>query len=338
MAPTEHLRVADFGTVTPLRSQTLWHAIAYGVSGGGPPTLSFVRPEHPYVSIGYHRRTSEVDTDECARRGWPVYRRMVGGGPVYLDEGQLFFQITMPMSAIPPSRPRALRWLLAPVVEAYRAVGVDAEIDDRLEIVVGDRKVCGYGAGQIGDAAIVVGNLIETFDHDAAASVMQAPSHEARAELVRLMRRYVAATPADASSFRDAAITAYSTHLGMPPLAGMLTSTELEHLDELDRRFVDPTWLAGHDRPEPSAWQVKVRAGVFAFAATDGRAQIVVGVDGGRLIDVTLSDPGLNGATAKLQNTLIGLDLASATATLEKAGVEGRRLSSLLSLAEPRRS
>ena len=77
---------------------------------------------------------------------------------------------------------------------------------------------------------------------------------------------------------------------------------------------------------------------MFAFAATDGRAQIVVGVDGGRLIDVTLSDPGLNGATAKLQNTLIGLDLASATATLENSGVEGRRLSSLLSLAEPRRS
>ena len=38
------LRVIDFGRVTPLRSQTLWHAVAYGVSDGAPPTLSFTRP------------------------------------------------------------------------------------------------------------------------------------------------------------------------------------------------------------------------------------------------------------------------------------------------------
>jgi len=337
MIPADHLRVVDFGTASPLRSQTLWHAIAYGVSAGGPPTLSFVRPEHPYVSIGYHRRPSELDTEECARRGLPVYRRMVGGGPVYLDAGQLFFQITMPISAIPASRPRALRWLLGPIVDAFRAAGVDAEIDDRLEIVVDDRKVCGYGAGQIEDAAVVVGNLIETFDHDAAASILRTPSHEARAELTRLMRRYVAATPADPSSFRDAAIAAYSTQLGMQPRPGTLSSTELSHLAELDSRFVDPTWVAGPERPDPRAWQVKVRAGVFVFAATDGRAQIVAGVDGGRLVNVTLSAPALNGATTTLQNSLIGLELAAATTTLENSGAEGRRLSSLLSLAEPRR-
>ncbi len=338
MPPTDHLRVADFGTVSPLRSQTLWHAIADGVSAGGPPTLSFLRPRRPYVSIGYHRRMSEVDVDECARRGWPVYRRMVGGGPVYLDDGQLFFQITVPMRAVPPSRPRALRWLLAPVIDAYRAVGVDAEIDDRLEIVVGDRKVCGYGAGQIGDAAIVVGNLIETFDHDAAAAVLRVPSPEARAELARLMRRYVAATPADPAAFRDAAIAAFAARRAVEPRAGELTGTELTRLDELDRRFVDPAWLAGPDRPAPAAWQVKVRAGVFAFAASDGRTTIMAGVDGGRLVGVRLSDPTLNGATAAVQSSLLGLDLASAATTLENSGAGGRRLSSLLRLAEPRRS
>ena len=43
------LRVIDFGRVTPLRSQTLWHAVAYGVSAGQPATLSFARPSGPYV-------------------------------------------------------------------------------------------------------------------------------------------------------------------------------------------------------------------------------------------------------------------------------------------------
>ena len=76
------LRVIDFGSVTPLRSQTLWHAVAYGVSAGAAPTLSFVRPSAPYVCLGYHRDLEEVDQEYCRSHGLAVYRRMVGGGPV----------------------------------------------------------------------------------------------------------------------------------------------------------------------------------------------------------------------------------------------------------------
>jgi lipoate---protein ligase len=337
MTPPSHLRVIDFGVASPLRSQTLWHAIAQGVSGGAPSTLSFVRPSGPYVSIGYHRRLEEVDTDECRRRGWPVYRRMVGGGPVYLDGGQLFFQITVPMAELPPARPKALRHLLAPAVAAYRAAGIEAEIDDRLEIVVGDRKICGYGAGQIGDAAIVVGNLIETFDHEAAAASLRTPSPGARRTLEELMRRYVAPTPADPVIFRDAAIDAYSLQLALPAQSGELNDGELHELDELDRRFENPEWLAGADRAKPAAWQVKVRAGVFMFAAAADDTTMIIGVDGGRVVTAELHDPELNGSTASLQDALIDLDLALATTTLEAAGAPGRRLSELLALAEPRR-
>jgi lipoate---protein ligase len=337
MTPPSHLRVIDFGVASPLRSQTLWHAIAQGVSAGAPSTLSFVRPSAPYVSIGYHRRLEEVDTEECRRRGWPVYRRMVGGGPVYLDRGQLFFQITVPMAGLPPARPKALRRLLGPAVEAYRAAGIDAEIDDRLEIVVGDRKICGYGAGQIGDAAIVVGNLIETFDHEAAAASLRTPSPGARRTLEELMRRYVAPTPTDPVIFRDAAIDAYSRQLDLPAQSGEFNDGELRELSELDLRFEDPEWLAGADRAEPSAWQVKVRAGVFMFAAAAADTTMIIGVDGGRIVAAELDDPELNGSTASLQDALIDLDLALATTTLEAAGAPGRRLSELLALAEPHR-
>ena len=85
------LRVLDFGRVSALRSQTLWHALAYGVSAGGAPTLSFMRPSRPYVGLGYHRRLEEADIEACREAGLPVFRRMVGGGVVYLDENQQFF-------------------------------------------------------------------------------------------------------------------------------------------------------------------------------------------------------------------------------------------------------
>ena len=256
------LRVVDFGRVSALRSQTLWHALAYGVSAGGPPTLSFMRPSRPYVGLGYHRHMEEADLAACAEAGLPVFRRMVGGGVVYLDEHQQFFQICLPIAAVPRSREAALRRLLEPAVAAFRAVGVPADLDADGEIVVGEAKICGHGAAQIDDAVVVVGNLIERFDHTAAARILALPE-DVRAEVIRLMERYVLATPADPAAFRAAAIDAYAGALGLEPVPGALSPYEGERLFELDDRFRSPDWLRGPLRPAPQRPQVKIRAGVY---------------------------------------------------------------------------
>lgn len=324
------LRVIDFGRVSAMRSQTLWHAIAAGVSAGAPPTLSFVRPAEPYVCIGFHRRLDEVDRDECRRRGLPVFRRMVGGGPVYLDDGQLFFQITVPVASVPPVRAAALRQLLAPAVAAFRGAGIDAVLDDAGEIVVGDRKVCGHGAGQLGDAVVVVGNLIERFDHEAAAAVLQAPSAAARAEVRRLMERYVAPTPVDARSFRAAAVRSYGEALGLVPQAGVLDDVEQDRLAELDRRFADPVWVEGSARPVPAVWQPKIRAGVSVVAADHGATSVLASIVGGRIERADVRDPELNGSARVIADTLAGCALADAPAMLARFGPPGERIGTAL--------
>jgi lipoate---protein ligase len=289
------LRVIDFGRVSALRSQTLWHALAYGVSTGGPPTLSFMRPSRPYVGLGYHRRLEEADIDACRKAGLPLFRRMVGGGVVYLDENQQFFQICLPLAAVPRSREAALRRLLEPAVAAFRAVGVPAELDPEGEIVVGEAKICGHGAAQIEDAVVVVGNLIERFDHVAAARVLAVPE-EVRAEVVRLMERFVAATPVDAAAFRSAAADAYGAALGFRPAFGGLSPHEREWLLALDDRFRSPEWLRGSPRPEPQSRQVKVRAGVYVvWTELEGRRAMAT-VVGGTVERAEVSDPELDGA------------------------------------------
>ncbi len=289
------LRVVDFGRVSALRSQTLWHALAYGVSAGGPPTLSFMRPSRPYVGLGYHRRLEEADLDACREAGLPVFRRMVGGGVVYLDEHQQFFQIVLPLADVPRSREAALRRLLSPAVAAFRTAGVPAELDADNEIVVGEAKICGHGAAQIDDAVVVVGNLIERFDHAAAARVLALPD-EVRAEVVRLMERFVAPTPVDPVAFRSAAIAAYGDALGLEPVAGQLSEYERERLLDLDVRFRSPEWLRGPERPEAKCFQVKVRAGVYVvWIEQDGRRAVAT-VIGDEIDRVQVSDPELDGA------------------------------------------
>lgn len=326
----DRLRVVDFGRVGALRSQTLWHALAAGVSAGAPPTLSFLRPSEPYVCIGYHRRLDELDLDECRRRGLPVYRRMVGGGPVYLDDGQLFFQVTVPVASLPPMRAVALRRLLAPAVDAFRAVGVDAELDGAGEIVVGDRKVCGHGAGQIGDAVVAVGNLIERFDHDRATAVLRAPSPAARAEVRRLMGRYVAPTPVDPVAFRGAAVRAYARALDLTPEAGSLAVEERERLRVLDRKFADPAWVAGPRRPVPPAWQAKIRAGVWVAATTHGPTSVLASVVDGRIERAVVTDPELNGSARAAGEALAGRRLREASDVLAPFGPPGERVTAAL--------
>lgn len=322
---TNRLRVLDFGTVSALRSQTTWHAIAYGVGAGEPPTLSFCRPASPYVSLGYHRALAELDQQRCRSSALPVYRRMVGGGCVYLDAGQLFFQITLPASCLPGLRLPALRRLLAPALAAFGAVGVPARLDDALDISVGERKISGYGAGQVGEAVVVCANLIESFDHARATAVLNLPHPWLATEVGRLMRRYVAATPVPAKEFQQAAVAAYADALDLVPEAGELNSYELAKLAELDLTFVDPEWIAGPARPSKDSITVKVRAGIWAFLRTQGPATVAASVRHGVLERVWLSDPELPARTGSIRSALRGLTLSRAGEVLERYGAGGRR-------------
>jgi lipoate---protein ligase len=331
------LRVIDFGRVTPLRSQTLWHAIAYGVSAGRPATLSFARPSGPYVCLGYHRDPAELDEQYCRERGLPVYRRMVGGGPVYLDDRQLFFQVCVPARMVSPSRRDALRMLLEPAAAAFRAVGIAASLDADGEICVGDRKICGHGAGQIEDAVLVCGNLIEAFDHERATWVLALRDPVQRAETLRLMRRYVMATPADPVAFRAALCAAYAGALALRAVPGELTGAELTTVAELDRKFTAPDWLAGPGQPAGSGShgrQVKVRSGIWTLATeTRGGARLVASVVNGTLDRVALTAPGMNGQVKAAERALTGAPIAVAASVLGRLGEPGRELAAALAAA-----
>jgi lipoate-protein ligase A len=262
---------------------------------------------------------------------------MVGGGPVYLDDGQLFFQIAVPVSAVSPVRARALRQLLEPAVDAFRAVGVPADLDDTGEIVVGDAKICGHGAGQIGEAVVVVGNLIERFDHDAASAVLAAPSPAARAEALRLMRRYVVATPTDAARFQAAAISAYATALGLAPRPGRLRPGERTRLAQLDRKFCERHWVRGPARPAPAVWQAKVRAGVWVLAAQHQGAEVVVAVVRDHVERAQVADAELNGSCSAVELALVGTRLTDAAEVLAPFGRPGTRVAAALAKGDRRR-
>ena len=298
------MRVIDFGTVTALRSQTVWHALCRAMRPGDAPALSFVRPGEPYVSIGYHRDLAEVDTDYCHAEGLPVYRRMVGGGPVYCDADQLFFQVSLPARDLPARRATALATLLRPAMRALRGLGVDAKLDRFGEISVGGAKVCGHGAGQLGDGATVVGNLITGFDHQRATRVLRLDP-EVRMVVQALMRRYVAVTPVDPAAWQAAMVREYAQHFGGAVRDDRLTPTETRELSRMDRRLVNDGFVAGTPRPVRPVRTVKVRAGVWVHDWRGDGERVVLGIADGTV------------EVAEAREHLVGLRLDDAIHELE---------------------
>src|SRR5512135_1169479 len=107
------------------RSQGLYHAAAHL----GREALFVLRPATPYVCLGFHQDVrQEIDLEFAAQHNLPVFRREVGGGAVYLDSGQLFYQLILHRNhpAMPASKTDLYRKFLEPVAETYRGFGIDA--------------------------------------------------------------------------------------------------------------------------------------------------------------------------------------------------------------------
>jgi len=175
------------GSVSWQESQLIYHALPrLGLEG-----LVLLRPASPYVCIGYHQDAAEdVDLAACRAGGIPVFRREVGGGAVYLDGGQVFYQLVLSRAnpLVQGSKESIYRRLLAPVVAVYRSLGLDATYRPVNDIMVGGRKISGNGAGEIAESVVLVGNLIVDFDYDAMVRVLRVPDEKFRDKVHKSLR------------------------------------------------------------------------------------------------------------------------------------------------------
>lgn len=333
------LRIVDAGTVSAARSQSFWHGIAAAMTEDIGPTLSFCRSVEPYVCIGFHRALDELDLAACGDLGLPVIRRQIGGGPVYVDRDQLFFQLTVPAAQAPVRIDRLYRSFLAPAVAAFRALGLDAELRGLNDIAVGECKISGTGAGRIGDAVTVVGNVIFRFPHRKMAAVMALP-HPARAEYELLMERYVSSLADQgleaigSAEAKSALIDAYCELLDYRPVPTALSAREDASIAEWDTRLTDGQWLAGRQMPRSKSTirQVKVNADVWLLVGADGDLEVQATIVDGKFQRAIVASPRLNGDGTAMGLALVGTpaDRTELHRNLESFGAGGRRLAELL--------
>ncbi len=127
-----------------------------------PDTIRFLRFE-PSALVGRHQALrQELKIDYCRANGVGLVRRITGGGAIYLDPGQLGWELVLSRKRLPmPTLADYTRAICeAAAYGLSRAFGVEARFRPRNDIEVGGQKLCGTGGFFDGDTLFYQGTVL----------------------------------------------------------------------------------------------------------------------------------------------------------------------------------
>ena len=291
------MKLYRLGTVGWQDSQLLYHALPRLDREG----LILLSPGSSYVCIGYFQAAEqEVELEFCQKKGIPVFRREVGGGAVYLDGGQLFYQLVIHRNnpLVPAGWEAFYRRFLQAPIDAYRALGIPAAYRPVNDIVANGRKVSGNGAAEIGDYLVLVGNLIVDFDYEMMARVLRVPGEKFRDKVFQTLqenlstiRREVGSAPGREVLW-DLLVSKFATILGPLEAETTVDPTWRAGTDTLAEQMLGETWLHRREGLQPGR-RVTIRAGVQVIhkmhKAPGGLIRATTEVQDGRISSVSLS-------------------------------------------------
>mgnify|MGYP003290026834 CR=1 FL=1 len=134
--------------------------------------LFFLWQNRSAVIIGLNQNAyTEVDLDYLKRNNIALVRRVTGGGAVYHDLGNLNYTIVGRAADLNRDYPEYTRYIL----QALQALGVEAELSGRNDILVGGRKVSGYAKRVYKDRLMVHGTLMFDVDLEVLERALNPP-------------------------------------------------------------------------------------------------------------------------------------------------------------------
>ncbi|MDE0703674.1 MAG: lipoate--protein ligase family protein [Rhodospirillaceae bacterium] len=246
-------------------------------AGAVPDTVRFLRFP-PTALIGRHQDLSrELKLDHCREAGIGVVRRITGGGAIYLDEGQLGWELVCDRRRIGVA---TLADMTARICTAAAAglstLGIAAEYRPPTDIVVDGQKICGTGGYFDDDIVMYQGTTLVDLDLPAmmAAINVAAPKEGAPPpSRVTTLRALLPDADLSMPRLQAALIAGFEAGLGIACTASEPGEAE----ESLAQRICDaeigtPDFIAGIDSPGADA---SVRHGecgpVNAWLRVEGR-------------------------------------------------------------------
>ncbi len=237
----------ELGSVPWGDSQVIYHALPRLRR----EALVLVSPASPYVCIGYHQDLEkEVDVEYCQANDIPIFRREVGGGGVYLDSDQLFYQLVIhkdnPLA--PGDKASFYRKFLQAPIETYREIGIPAEYKPVNDIITRKRKISGNGAGEMGEYLVLVGNLILDFNYEMMSRVLRVPDEKFRDKVYKSMRENLTTIKGELGEVPPRELLTASLARNFEKILGPLPRAEVDErlqneVARLAPEFLKEEWL-----------------------------------------------------------------------------------------------
>jgi len=199
-----------------------------------PDTIRFLRFP-PTALIGRHQDLSrEIDLEYCRQNGVGTVRRMTGGGAIYLDEGQLGWELVFNRKSLGiAALPDLAREICNAAANGLSSLGVDAKFRPRNDIEVDGRKISGTGGFFDGDVLIYQGTVLVDMDPQHMLSALNIPESklakrklDSAAQRVVTLKELLGDDLPDLETIKHALIKGFTEGLGISAQPGQITDKE----------------------------------------------------------------------------------------------------------------
>jgi lipoate-protein ligase A len=258
---TRRWRWIDTGVLPAAENMALNRALFEARQAGeASSTLRFLR-FRPAALVGRHGDPlRELDLAYCRAQGIALQRRITGGGPIYMDEGVLGWELYLERDDVGTAEmPAISRRICAAAARAIVALGAPAEFRAPTEIVVAGRKISGTGGAIEDNALVYQGTLLLDFDIGVMLHVLAATARSlndavlagARAGVINL-REVLGRVPAQ-SALRTAFIGAFGAEFAAQIEEGELNDAERRRFDTALAEMDTAEWIGTPSLSAPLA-------------------------------------------------------------------------------------
>ncbi len=321
-------RLLNLAEIPWQRTQSIYHALALIQDKlSTPNTLIINWPNKPFVCIGLHQIVELViETNYLEKKNIPFLRRSCGGGSVYLDQDQVFYQIICKEKDHPKSLEEFYKFFLTPVIKTYQFFNIPAQYTPINDIVANGRKISGNGAVSFEDSKVLVGNFIFSFPSKMMSKILKVPNEKFRDKIAKSLEERMGSfslfleNVPKKEEVVEKFIEFFEEEINVRLTEGTLLHEEIEKIEEIENSYAQKDWIYYVEKEGKELFQQKIKSDTyFTYAERKfegGLLQLFIHFDQKKLEDITISgDFSINPPFIlhKLEEEICGLSVDETT-------------------------